>query len=1044
MKKYILVLVLFVVVSLNPLAAQQKNTIVSKANKPDRTLPIFNGDMSLKTTSTSRRVADIDYNFKKNQVFQSNLEGLEIIARNEQGIPQWFRGDLSMNKTADVDASSKAWFGITAQLQGLDSKTNSFTKKQQWQDEFGQTHIKYDQRHQGIKVFDGEVILHAKGTEVMMQNGNVIPSELLPTTKTVNISETDAKQLIIAESPNYKEDWNPLSKLGIGKDKNQWEGELVYYQVDGEYRLAYNYVLFANMAERNEYLVDAVDGNIIAEWSTICKMHSHDGHNNCSHVKESKLPPPDGPATAVARDLLNINRNLNTYEVGSNFFMIDGSRDMFRSNLSELPDEPIGAIWTIDIGGQSPVNGNASFSQIFSNNNSWSNSPEGVSAHFNAGQAYEYFKNVHGRNSITGDGQTIVSIVNVTDEDGSSLGNAFYNSLAIWYGNGDNTFFPLGRALDVAGHELSHGVVENSANLVYQNEPGAMNESFADIFGAMIDRDDWLIGEEVVRPGVFPGGALRSISDPHNGAQTGDFGRGWQPRHMNERYTGTEDNGGVHLNSGIPNYAFYLFATQVGKERAEKVFYRALTTYLTRSSGFKELRYAVEQAAGDLYDQNIVNAASSAFFDVGIGEGAPSDFERDVEANEGADLLLASTEDQDQMYIFDLVSGNNVFSGAMSTTPHQSKPSITDDGSRIVFVDTDNHIRVIDINWSTSPPATDERVVSSEAIWRNAVISKDGNKIALLELVGGDGEDNSIIVIDLPSDSQDQFELFNPSYTQGVQTGDVVYADAMEFDLTGNILMYDALNQIESTLGTNNIEYWDIGFLDVWNPKIDSWPITTQIDKLFGSLPENISIGNPTWSKNSPHIIAFDVIERTATGNINNSILGMNIETYEQSSVTSNDILAYPNFSRLDDALVFDYVNANNVDGIGSIQLNEDKISAASNSASLGDGLRWGSWFTTGTRIISDVEELVDDASALAIRPVPAKDKLFITLKTNQLVGKIQLEVSDIQGVKYLDETSYADDLSDYQLGISDLPTGTYILTLRSAEKVVSKKFVKI
>ena len=198
---------------------------------------------------------------------------------------------------------------------------------------------------------------------------------------------------------------------------------------------------------------------------------------------------------------------------------------------------------------RSPSNNNATYSQVFSNNNAWGGAPEGVSAHYNAGQSYEYFLTVHGRNSINGAGESIVSVVNVADENGNSLGNAFYNGLAIWYGNGDNTFFPLGRALDVAGHELTHGVVENSANLIYQNESGAMNESFSDIFGAMIDREDWLIGEDVVRPGVFPGGALRSLEDPHNGASFGDLGRGWQPKHTNERFTGSEDNGGVHINS---------------------------------------------------------------------------------------------------------------------------------------------------------------------------------------------------------------------------------------------------------------------------------------------------------------------------------------------------------------------------------------------------------------------------------------------------------------------------------------------------------------
>jgi bacillolysin len=147
-------------------------------------------------------------------------------------------------------------------------------------------------------------------------------------------------------------------------------------------------------------------------------------------------------------------------------------------------------------------------------------------------------------------------LINVADEDGSSMGNAFWNGQAMFYGNGDGAFQPLARGLDVAGHEMTHGVVQSTANLDYEGESGALNESFADVFGSMIDRDDWKIGEDVVKTSAFPSGALRSLEDPHNGASTNNFNAGWQPRHYDERYKGTEDNGGVHINSGIPTGHF--------------------------------------------------------------------------------------------------------------------------------------------------------------------------------------------------------------------------------------------------------------------------------------------------------------------------------------------------------------------------------------------------------------------------------------------------------------------------------------------------------
>ena len=112
------------------------------------------------------------------------------------------------------------------------------------------------------------------------------------------------------------------------------------------------------------------------------------------------------------------------------------------------------------------------------------------------------------------------------------MGNAFWNVTLIAYGYGNAAFNPLAGSLDIAAHEITHGVIERTVNLEYRFESGALNESIADIFGVMLDRDDWRIGEEVVKSRFFSSGALRDIEDPHNGGQPGDFF--WQPAHMDE------------------------------------------------------------------------------------------------------------------------------------------------------------------------------------------------------------------------------------------------------------------------------------------------------------------------------------------------------------------------------------------------------------------------------------------------------------------------------------------------------------------------------
>lgn len=196
--------------------------------------------------------------------------------------------------------------------------------------------------------------------------------------------------------------------------------------------------------------------------------------------------------------------------------------------------------------------------------NTWT--PAMASAHDNMQQVIDYYAETHGRNSWDGKGAEVLQLVHY----GKDFNNAFWDGhnkiMAI--GDGDQYFFKeFTRSLDVAGHEFSHAVVTGTVNLVYQGQPGALNESFADVMGVMIDRDDWLIGEDIVTPYQFPKGYARSFIDPPGGNQ---------PKHMDQLFTGYEDYGGVHINSGIPNHAVYNLATATSRELVERVWYRTL------------------------------------------------------------------------------------------------------------------------------------------------------------------------------------------------------------------------------------------------------------------------------------------------------------------------------------------------------------------------------------------------------------------------------------------------------------------------------------
>ncbi len=233
-------------------------------------------------------------------------------------------------------------------------------------------------------------------------------------------------------------------------------------------------------------------------------------------------------------------------------------------------------------------------------------------AHVNAGAVYDYYYNTFGRDSLDGSGMTLKSTVHYS----TNYNNAFWNGSQMTYGDGDGyVFSPLGNALDVVAHELTHGITQFTAGLIYSYQSGALNESYSDVFGAMVDRDDWLMGEDVYTPQT-PGDALRSLENPPL------YG---QPDHMNNYVDTSSDHGGVHTNSGIPNKAAYNVAAAIGKDKMEQVWYRTLTDYLTPGSQFSDARDASVQAAADLYGAGSpeVAAVDAGFAAVGIGGSGP-------------------------------------------------------------------------------------------------------------------------------------------------------------------------------------------------------------------------------------------------------------------------------------------------------------------------------------------------------------------------------------------------------------------------------------
>lgn len=262
-----------------------------------------------------------------------------------------------------------------------------------------------------------------------------------------------------------------------------------------------------------------------------------------------------------------------------------------------------------------------------------------------AGATYDLYRDVYDRNSIDNRGMRLESTVHYK----RGYDNAFWNGQRMVYGDGDEDLPEAQRlfnrftiAIDIIGHELTHGVTQFSAGLVYQNQSGALNESISDVFGALVKQRvlqqsaadaDWLIGAGLFTANV-QGVALRSMKAPGTAYNDPVLGRDPQPGHMDDFVQTDRDNGGVHINSGIPNRAFYVTALELGGyawEKAGRIWYATLTGKLRPDSDFMAAARLTYAAAGELYGARSLEqqAVRKGWSEVGIiideGEEPPED-----------------------------------------------------------------------------------------------------------------------------------------------------------------------------------------------------------------------------------------------------------------------------------------------------------------------------------------------------------------------------------------------------------------------------------
>ncbi|MFK0105515.1 M4 family metallopeptidase [Streptomyces sp. NPDC091217] len=469
-------------------------------------------------------------------------------------------------------------------------------------DRSGTQHVRYDRTYRQLPVLGGDFVVHLKSDGAYRSADRATRSTISLASIVPTISAPKAADLAV----------NALRAVHLGDALKQVQAkpQLVVDALHGTPKLAWRTNAVGKDSLGNPVartvLTDARSGAQIDAWDSI------------------------ETATGDGQSLYSGTVPLETTQSGSAYNLTDPTRgNTFTGDAANKTDLCIFGICI----SRAP---NTVFTDA---DNHWGTgatsdrSSAAVDAQYGTNETWDYYKNVHGRNGIAGDGKGSYNRVHY----GNSYNNAFWDDscFCMTYGDGDGTTFGPLVALDVAGHEMTHGVTSKTAALTYTGESGGLNEATSDILGTLVewyannpsDPGDYLIGEKIVRSG-FGKTALRYMDQPSKDGNSADY------------WSSSVGNLDVHYSSGVANHFAYLLAegsgaktingvsynsptyngstvTGIGRDKLGAIWYRALTVYMTSSTNYAGARTATLNAAKDLYgagstEYNAVAAAWSA------------------------------------------------------------------------------------------------------------------------------------------------------------------------------------------------------------------------------------------------------------------------------------------------------------------------------------------------------------------------------------------------------------------------------------------------
>lgn len=805
--------------------------------------------------------------------FPNTAPTINNLERNAEGGISWIYGNLGnveqivkankINGLTEIDKKIEACYFVLEKIKNELKTTNprkDFIISKIVNDELGFTHIRYNQCHNAVPIFGNDFYLHINNkNEIYALNGLIDEANDIAELR-VNYTEANGKEICknyfeksrkfeipIVEQGQYSPQ-NPL-KYGI------YDANITYLKVGKcDFRLCYEVDCYPSFLEHYTCFVDANSGEVIKTINLTCAInHTQEipiikGCNSISsnELKNSKIDKvlaagfTDGRGT----DLLGKTQNIRVYQHTDNNFYMLWDLSNLNTQLSKLPNTPSGGAITVTAN-NNDLDQSTQLFHVSSSQNNWSD-PSTISAHKNMEVTFGYYKSKFSRRALDNQDQSMMSVMHVTD-GGRSMGNAFWNGRVMAYGDGDNTFKPLAGGLDVAGHEMTHGVVSNSANLVYQFQSGALNESFADVFGIMIDNDDFLVGEDVVKSSA--GIALRDLSNPANTRVVSS-----QPAHMNnfQNMSANDDNGGVHINSGIPNKAAYNAIVALGRDKVEKIWYRALTNYLTRSSSFFDCRIACEKAAQDLFGATSqeFSAVGNSFGSVGIGSTGGTKPDNNVPQVSGGQSMIAFMISDGKIGYYDVAKNqafliNNSNAVARVSTSGKCQLSVPRDGLSIWFITNDGVLAYVDLAKNQVLGFQNLKIQSSGDLW-NSCISPDGNYCAI---VSAYKKDPTIYIFD--GTNLAKFPILIETSQNGIADQTLQYPDVISWSANMNKprIGFDGYNEL-SFLG-ENFSWWGMYEFDI---------LAKRYYDLVPAQSDEVSIGNINFAKINSNKIAFNVI----------------------------------------------------------------------------------------------------------------------------------------------------------------------------------------